>query len=353
MSLDRLLGPGAAFRSLLSAFLEQVPAGVVVFDRTGRALLHNTAFIQIVGVLPGHVQEVSPDSPAARALDGTPVLAETLTLSPPGGASRRVTVSAVPLPDGAGVVVLAVPAGPAQAQGPDAAPSSREIFGVVAHDLRNPLAAIRMTAQLLGRPDEMAGERRVTLAKRLLSSATRMDAIVRNLLDYARASAGAVVQLNREPVDLAELTRRVVTEQEQFNPGRTLQQAVTGDAAGQWDPGRLEQVVGHLVANAFRHGADTPVPVLAIDGTGPDRVTLTIRNHGPAMSPELMARAFQPFTIAPPPPGTPRRHIGLGLFVVHQMVTAHGGTVRGTSSDATGTEFRVELPRRAPDVTAP
>jgi signal transduction histidine kinase len=348
MSLDRLLGPGAAFRSLLSAFLEQVPAGIVVFDRTGRALLHNTAFIQIVGVLPGHVQEVSPDSPAARALAGTPVFAETLTLSPPGGATRRVTVSAVPLPDGAGVVVLAVPA-----QGLDAAPSSREIFGVVAHDLRNPLAAIRMTAQLLGRPDEMAADRRVTLAKRLLSSATRMDAIVRNLLDYARASAGGVVQLNREAVDLAELTRRVVGEQEQFNPGRTLQQSVTGDTAGHWDPGRLEQVVGHLVANAFRHGADTPVPVLAIDGTAPDRVTLTIRNHGPAMSPELMARAFQPFTVAPPPPGTPRRHIGLGLFVVHQMVAAHGGSVRGTSSDAAGTKFRVELPRRAPDVTAP
>jgi signal transduction histidine kinase len=352
MSLDSLLGPGAAFRSLLSAFLEQVPVGIGVFDRTGQTLLHNTAFTQIVGVLPGHVQQVSPDSPAARALAGTAVMGETLTLAPAGGAPRRVTLSALPLPGDGGVVVLAVRAGPAQAPAADATPTSREIFGVVAHDLRNPLAAIRMTAQLLGRPDEMASDRRVTLAKRLLSSATRMDAIVRNLLDYARASAGAAVQLNCEPVDLVELTRRVVAEQEQFNPGRTLEQSVTGDAAGHWDPGRLEQVVGHLVANAFRHGAESPLPELAIDGTSPHRVILTIRNHGPAMSPDLVARAFAPFSIAAPEPGTPRRHIGLGLFVVHEMVVAHGGTISGTSSETAGTEFRVELPRRAPDVTA-
>jgi nitrogen fixation/metabolism regulation signal transduction histidine kinase len=351
MTLDRLLAPGA-FRMSLSALLEQVPVGVAVFDHTGRALLHNTAFTEIVGVVPGRVQELSSESPVARAFGGTAVMGETLELAPPGGSPRRVRVSALPLPGADAPSGVLVVAAPAVAATDDPAPDARGIFGVVAHDLRNPLAAIRMTAQLLGKPDEMPGERRVTLARRLLTSATRMDAIVRNLLDYARAAAGAVVRLEREPVDLSEVARRVVADQVQAHPGRAIDQRVIGDPAGYWDGGRLEQVLGHLVANAFLHGAETPVPVLAIDGSASDRVRLQVRNHGPVMSPDLLARAFQPFTIGPRPTGSPRRHIGLGLFVVHEMVTAHGGTVAASSSEAEGTELCVDLPRGRSGVTA-
>src|SRR5205814_5885265 len=85
MTLDRLLGPMAADRSLLSAFLDQIPAGVVVFDHGGRPLLHNAAFTEIVGAVPPLVQEVALDcdkearpAPVTRALAGEAVMGDEL-----------------------------------------------------------------------------------------------------------------------------------------------------------------------------------------------------------------------------------------------------------------------------------
>jgi signal transduction histidine kinase len=261
-----------------------------------------------------------------------------------------VRVSVLPLRaigEASGGILMIVASAPAELD-----TGAKEILGVVGHDLRNPLAAMRMTAQLLGKADEMASERRVTLSRRLLTSSARMDAIVRSLLDYSRAAAGAVVRLQCERVDLAELAARVIEDQELAHAGRTAERRVAGDATGNWDPGRLEQVVAHLVGNAFRHGAATPHPVVSVEGTAADRVHLVVHNHGAAMSPDLLGRMFHPFSTGPRPPGTPRRQIGLGLFVVHEMVTAHGGSVSGTSSTEDGTRFEVILPRMAAAVTA-
>jgi signal transduction histidine kinase len=349
MSLDGLLGASATNESLLSAFLEQIPAGIVVFDLQGQPLLHNTAFTEIVGVVPARVQDLPIESdPARRVLEGEEVVGENLLLSPAGRQPRQVRVSALLLRasgEPSGAVLLLVASGSAEAG------DIREILGVVGHDLRNPLAAMRMTAQLLGKPQEMTSERRGTLAKRILTSSGRMEAIVRGLLDYARASAGAIVNLQREAVDLAALTERVIEEQEHAHAGRSAERRVSGNPSGNWDPGRLEQVVAHLVGNAFRHGAESPRPVVSIDGTAPDRVRLAVENHGQTIAPELLARIFQPFSIAPRPPGTPRRQIGLGLFVVHEMVSAHGGSVSGSSSAKEGTRFEVSLPRAPEGVT--
>jgi signal transduction histidine kinase len=343
MPLDRLLGPSEA---LLSDFLEQIPAGIVVFDHEGRSLLHNTVFIEIVGALPVLVQDLPLESDLARrARDGKVIMGEDALLRSADGRQRQVRISSLPLrsiDEGSGGILMIVASASAELDG-----GAKEILGVVGHDLRNPLAAMRMTAQLLGKDGEMPSERRVTLTRRLLTSAGRMDAIVRGLLDYARASAGAVVRLQREAVNLAELAARVIEDQELAHAGRSAERRVAGDPTGNWDPGRLEQVVAHLVGNAFRHGAETPRPVVSIEGTAPDRVLLVVHNHGAAMPPELLGQMFHPFAIGPRPPGTPRRQIGLGLFVVHEMVTAHGGTVSGTSSVEGGTRFEVVLPRTA------
>jgi signal transduction histidine kinase len=336
MALEQVLG-AVVPSGLLSAFLEQIPFGVAVFDEHGAPVLHNTAFTQIVGVLPALVQQVPLQcDPVTRALAGEEVLGEETDLrgAGPDGPSRRVRASVLRLPRSG--VLLLVPA--------ERTVDIREILGVVAHDLRNPLAAMRMTAQLLGKPDEMADERRVTLARRLLTSSNRMEAIVRTLLEYARASAGAVVRLQRETMDLGELTRRVVEEQEVAYPGRRPETRVLGDPVGNWDPGRLEQVIAHLVTNALRHGAESPPPTVTVDGTGADQVTVTVTNGGPPIPAEVMDQLFRPFAMPARAPGTPRRQIGLGLFVVHELVTAHDGTVAGTSDQA-GTRFEVALPR--------
>ena len=95
---------------------------------------------------------------------------------------------------------------------------------------------------------------------------------------------------------------------------------------------------------------EAPRPTVTLDGTAADRVTLTVASGGPPIPPEVMAELFRPFATPPRAPGSPRRQIGLGLFVVHELVVAHGGTVEGTSAQD-GTRFVVSLPRAA--VTGP
>jgi signal transduction histidine kinase len=353
ISIERLLGPLAANPSLFSAFLEEVSAGVMLFDHEGHPLVHNRLFTEIVGVVPPLVQQVDgePGAPAVRALAGEVVSGEERALrasGTPEAPPQRVLASAMPLREGTvilgGILVLRPVI--------DAEAGIREILGVVGHDLRNPLAAIRMTAQLLLRGDDMPTERRITLAGRLMTSSARMDSMVKSLLDYARSRAGAVVKLTREPVDLEELVKRIVAEQEHAHPGRGADVHSQGAVSGSWDPGRLEQIVGHLVANAFRHGAETPRARVEIDGRSSGEVLLAIQNGGPAIAPSVLEHLFNPFEIGPRPPGTPRRQIGLGLFVVRELVEAHGGSVSVTSTDIEGTRFLLRLPRSAPGVTS-
>jgi sigma-B regulation protein RsbU (phosphoserine phosphatase) len=219
----------------------------------------------------------------------------------------------------------------------------RETLGIVGHDLRNPLAAIRMTAQLLTKADEMTNERRITLGKRILTSSARMESIVKSLVDYARAKAGALVRLDREPIDLAALAARVLEEQTTNVTGRSIELRTEGDLHGHWDPGRLEQILGHLVSNALRH-ADEGTSILTLKDRGP-QVEVSILSHGPTIAADLLPRLFDPFQIGPRPPGTPRRSIGLGLFVVKELALAHGGEVSAQSSDQEGTRFTVTLPK--------
>jgi signal transduction histidine kinase len=106
-----------------------------------------------------------------------------------------------------------------------------------------------------------------------------------------------------------------------------------------WDPGRLEQVVTNLVGNALeRAPAGAAVEVRAA-GTA-DELTLTVRNEGPVIPPEMLATLFDPFRR-----GDRKGSIGLGLFIVNEIVRAHGGDIRVSSNHAEGTCFTVRLPR--------
>jgi phosphoserine phosphatase RsbU/P len=349
-TVGRIFAALGAEPSLAAGFLEQLSVAVAIFDGDGRIQLQNSSFAQIVGAVPARVQDLPlvvdhPTSPLARALAGEAITGEDHDLRV-GETTRRVRLSATPVRDETHAVIGGALVLIDAAERPGAEASAREIMGIVGHDLRNPLAAIRMTAQLLNKGDEMPTERRLTLSKRILTSSGRMDSIVKGLLDYARARAGALVRLEREPTDLAPLLARIVEDQELAFPNRVIRQDVTGDTTGEWDPARLEQIVTNLVSNALRHGAPDQPVVITIDGSAPDEVRVTVHNHGHPIPPDLLLHLFEPFSIGPRAEGTPRRSIGLGLFIVKEFVTAHGGDVTVESSAQEGTRFTVRLPRR-------
>jgi two-component system sensor histidine kinase/response regulator len=218
--------------------------------------------------------------------------------------------------------------------------TNEEILAVVSHDLRSPLGAVLMTAELFAdsnQPDVMRA------AKHIRSSGLRMKGMLDDLLDLSRARLGGGIPIDPRPVDLADVARRVVAELQAAHPRRTVFVRTKGDTRGEWDGGRLEQVLSNLVGNALRHGtAETAVSV-AIDGSAAGTVAVSVHNAG-HVPPGLLPRLFEPF-LQGRAGKTAADGLGLGLYIVQQIAHAHGGEVTVDSTEATGTTLRVELPR--------
>ena len=211
----------------------------------------------------------------------------------------------------------------------------------VSHDLRNPLGAIMMASEILiGQPDPDRARR---AAERVRSSGRRMTEMIEDLLDLARARLSGGIPIEPSHADLLPLARKVVAEQLMATPGRAIELSAEGDTTGEFDGDRLEQVISNLLGNALRHGAKGAPIRISLDGTHPSQVVLTVRNSG-LIDPSLMPRLFDPFRAGES--GHDRSSgLGLGLYIVNQIVRRHGGTVAVRSSPEEGVVFRVELPR--------
>ncbi|HET9551920.1 MAG TPA: GAF domain-containing protein, partial [Anaeromyxobacteraceae bacterium] len=217
-----------------------------------------------------------------------------------------------------------------------------QLMAVVGHDLRTPLAAIGAGAAVMFRRGGLPPEQATSLA-RIASSAARMGAMIRDLLDFTRARQGLGVVLHREPVRLAEVARRAVLELQEVHPSARLELAAVGDDRLDGDPGRLAQVVANLAGNALQHGAGSSVR-LEVAGRA-DAIVLSVHNDGPPIPPEVLPQIFEPFRRGPGGAPAESGSIGLGLFIVREIVTAHGGAVEVRSEAGAGTTFTARFPR--------
>jgi signal transduction histidine kinase len=218
------------------------------------------------------------------------------------------------------------------------------ILGIVGHDLRNPLGAVHMSAALLMKRGGLEGWQARTV-ERVRSSAGRMGRIIADLLSYTRTRLGNGIPIQPREADLAEVARRVVDELRAANPDREILVSADGDLTGSWDPDRLEQVASNLVSNAVDHGdPGTPVHV-HLSGEG-DEVSLTVRNTGPGMPPEVLAHLFEPFSKPPDERSRKASGLGLGLYIAREIVRGHGGDITAAAADSE-TAVTVRLPRRS------
>jgi signal transduction histidine kinase len=224
---------------------------------------------------------------------------------------------------------------------------SNELFaGVLAHDLRNPLGAMMTAAQLLlirHEGENAADDRERKPLSRILSSGRRMTGMIDQVLDFTRARSGGGIEVHPHETNLADLCTQVVEELELAHPEWTFEHEIVGDPYGEWDSDRMLQVLSNVLANAGQHGAARRPISVRIDGTAREGVRIAVRNDG-AIPESLRSQLFDPFRGA--------RHrrrqsrgLGLGLFIVHEIVRAHGGTVEVASSDADGTTLSLWLPR--------
>ena len=217
---------------------------------------------------------------------------------------------------------------------------AERLLGIVGHDLRNPLSAVVTSASTLGRSvTGLDDQKRV---KQILSSAGRMERIISNLMDYTRARSGTLTLVRRR-IDAHEVCRRAVRELQVSHPDRTLVVQAHGDATFELDPDRVEQVLSNLVGNAVKYGARAE-PVMVVSWGEKTMWTLQVSNGGEPIPAQLLPRLFSPFERGPQSERTVKQSMGLGLYIVQELVSAHGGTVSVSSGNGR-TVFTVRLPR--------
>ncbi len=217
-----------------------------------------------------------------------------------------------------------------------------QLMGIVGHDLRTPLSAIVTGARVLSRAADVPDGRRAA-AQRILSSAHRMEGIIRDILDFTRARVGGGLLVAPRSADLAAVCRDAVEEVTAEHPDRAVEVESRGDTTGEWDPDRIEQAVSNLLANAVRYSPpETPVLLRVAGDT--ESVAVEIHNQGPPIPTQLLPHLFEPYRRGTEL-GAERRSVGLGLYIVHTIARAHGGTVEVRSSAEEGTTFLLKLPR--------
>lgn len=217
------------------------------------------------------------------------------------------------------------------------------LVGIVGHDLRNPLQAILMSTRVLMQRGELP-DRALPGLLRIQHSADRMAQIINDLLDFTRARIGGGISVQPHPTELCGLARGVVEELEVAHPGR-LRLQCEGDLHGEWDASRLGQVISNLLSNALTYGERHAPVQLELEGQR-GSVQITVRNQGNPISPDVLPHIFDPFRRA-----SGQRQdglgLGLGLYIVQQIVLAHRGTIAVESGDH-ATAFVVRLPKGPP-----
>jgi PAS domain S-box-containing protein len=215
------------------------------------------------------------------------------------------------------------------------------MMGVLGHDLRNPVSAVLGMAGLMRLDASLNDKTREGLGL-IEQSARRMNEMIGTLLDFTRLRFHGSLPVTIEEIDLGELSRGVVAELQAAHRGRELTLSASGNLRGQWDPARMAQVISNLASNALSHGArESAVQVVLTEER--EAVVLSVSNRGPTIPAALIERLFEPFQQGAEGGGGPRG-LGLGLFIVREIVRAHGGAI-DVRSDEGLTTFSVRLPR--------
>jgi len=227
-----------------------------------------------------------------------------------------------------------------------------DFIGVVSHELRTPLTSIRLQTQMTkrnickGHPDALAPERMRILVEQTDRQVARLSRLVDEMLDLARINSGKLT-IQLETFDLTELVVEVLERfADQLRAsGCELEFDAAGPMVGCWDRYRLEQVITNLLTNAAKYGARRPVRV-ALRAQG-DEAELSVSDQGMGIAAADQARIFEPFERAVSTDNI--SGLGLGLYIVRQILERLGGRIGVESESGRGATFIVRLPLRPRD----
>ena len=334
----------------LRAAVDMMADGAIVADTTTGEVLINRAAREMLGIPSDAAVDTAylkdvvgfyPFELAAASPDGQPIREEVRIVD-------RVLHSVVtPLRGGdagaTGAIVILRDLGDTA----DVARRRAEFAQVMSHELRTPLTSIAgaLDIVLSGYAGPLA-DRQLRYVDMARQAATRMNQLVDQLLDLARAQAGTIA-VAVAPVQLDRLAREVI---DRYRPAAAAKQIRIGigttaeDISILGDPERLAQVLGNLLTNAIRFAPSSGAIDVQVFGPplSQDAVGVSVHNTGEPIALEDRERVFEPFSAS-------GRRIGgsaLGLSISRTIIEAHGGRI-WVEADPTGTKFVFTLPVQA------
>ncbi|WP_010587129.1 sensor histidine kinase [Schlesneria paludicola] len=226
---------------------------------------------------------------------------------------------------------------------------ARDMFlAILSHDLRNPLGAIAMSANVLPMMShDQAGI--VECGLRIARSASVMERMISDLLDYTRTRLGAGMPVNPAPMDLSDLGRELIGEYRNANPDRSIEFRTDGNLKGRWDSDRIRQAMSNLMGNAIQHGSPEFPVTLSLRGEA-SNVIIKVHNGGEPIPPGELPKIFDPLIRGSSADHAKKNRpgsIGMGLYIAREVAKSHNGRIDVTSTVADGTSFTIRLPREA------
>lgn len=345
--------------AVYAALLEQLPEGVVVVDAERRLVLANRRAERLTAIqLTDRVGQDIRDALPLLGADGRSYWA---TDDPWGGLRTRSgsPEQRLMLADGRSVLAATrhVRAGSERTlqwlvmtmrstTARDRIESETSaLVTTIAHELRAPLGAVRgFSRTLRNRWDQLRDDQKLWMLDAIDTDAARLQRQVGELLDISRLDTGRMVLRSRE-VDLLSLVRvgieRVVSTGVDADRFRVISEFAEVEVTA--DADRLTQVLSNLFENAVRHGRGTVTVTVELRRR---EVQLDVSDEGPGIAPEHRSLVFTRFWQARGRGGN-----GLGLYVVHGLVAAHGGRIEVLDLPG-GATFRMTLPRHTPEPDA-
>ena len=360
-------------------FADELPDGVVVADEVGRIIVFNRVAARLTGLDPAEVTgkfvfDVLPlcdddgrdwwvyadpyhglptrTRHPERSLclaDGTEVLVSIGYVRERDlnhGASRSCTVRRL-------VISLR---GAEQRERLER--SRAELVSTVAHELRSPLTSVKgFTATLLNKWGRFTDDQKRVMLETVNADADRVTRLITELLDVSRIESGRM-EVHRQLVDLPDRARKIIAGRVAAGDAEDrFRLEVHGGLPETWlDADKIDQILGNLVENAVRHGAGIVTVVVEparMDGEAalppavglgvPDAASVSVRDQGEGISPEVAPRVFRRFWRGKPR-GAHGGGTGLGLYIVKGLVEAHGGTIGVQCAPGGGAEFRFIVP---------
>lgn len=225
------------------------------------------------------------------------------------------------------------------------------VLGMVAHDLRGPLTAIRGFAELLSHVlAKDISEQQMDMVQQIVRSSDRLGGMIDDLLDAGALRAGQMRVDLQDDADVVAAVRYAVDELRPMAGDKNVHIQMRADEEPVWwavDPPKLGQMVTNLVSNAIKYSPmDTTVLVECVV----DEVDLVLRvtDQGPGMGEADLALLFKPYGVTSVRATGGEKSLGLGLMIVKAIAAGHGGTVGVISEVGVGSTFEVRLPPPAP-----